>query len=109
MKRFTRNGPNSTLQIDDNKNIVSTPDGEIDQSKNTFIVIFGLFFCHEKQSCPGIYHLKGLSINLTSVFNMLNFVFIREEINWKKGFLSGIAQIMEGGGATHARIFWPSF
>jgi len=25
--RFTRNGPNSTLQIDDNKNIVSTPDG----------------------------------------------------------------------------------
>lgn len=39
LKRFTRNGPNSTLQIDDNKNIVSTPDGKIDQSKNIFLVI----------------------------------------------------------------------
>ena len=44
LKRFTRNGPNSTLQIDDNKNIVSTPDGKIDQSKNTFLVILCLGF-----------------------------------------------------------------
>ena len=43
-KRFTRNGPNSTLQIDDNKNIVSTPDGKIDQSKNIFLVILCLDF-----------------------------------------------------------------
>ena len=42
LKRFTRNGPNSTLQIDDNKNIVSTPDGKIDQSKNIFLVILCL-------------------------------------------------------------------
>ena len=26
--RFERNGPNSTLQVDDNKKIISTPDGE---------------------------------------------------------------------------------
>ena len=44
LKRFTRNGPNSTLQIDDNKNIVSTPDGKIDQSKNIFLVILCLVF-----------------------------------------------------------------
>ena len=36
LKRFTRNGPNSSLQIDDNKKIVSTPDGKIDQSKTYF-------------------------------------------------------------------------
>ena len=27
--RFERNGPNSTLQVDDNKKIVNTPDGNI--------------------------------------------------------------------------------
>lgn len=26
--RFERNGPNSTLQVDDHKKIVNTPDGE---------------------------------------------------------------------------------
>ena len=33
---------------------------------------------------------------------------LREGLNEKKRFLSGIAQI-RGGGSTHARIFWPLF
>ena len=33
---------------------------------------------------------------------------LREGLNEKKRFLSGIARMM-GGGSTHARIFWPSF
>ena len=33
---------------------------------------------------------------------------LREDINRKKRFLSGIAR-MRGGGSTHARIFWPFF
>ena len=32
---------------------------------------------------------------------------IREDINEKKRFLSGIARMK--GGSTHARIFWPFF
>ena len=27
--RFERNGPNSTLQVDDHKKIVNTPDGKL--------------------------------------------------------------------------------
>ena len=37
----------------------------------------------------------------------IGFVY-RDDINEKKRFLSGIAQI-RGGGSTHAPIFWPSF
>ena len=33
---------------------------------------------------------------------------VREDINGKKRFLSGIARMM-GGGSTHARIFGPLF
>ena len=36
------------------------------------------------------------------------FQNLREGVNEKKRFLSGIARMM-GGGPTHARIFWPSF
>ena len=35
--------------------------------------------------------------------------FLREGLNGKKRFLSGIARIRGEGGSTHARIFWPSF
>ena len=35
-------------------------------------------------------------------------LYLREDINGKKHFLSGIARI-RGGGFTHAQIFWPSF
>ena len=34
--RFERNGPNSTLQVDDHKKIVNTPDGEIMRRKMFF-------------------------------------------------------------------------
>ena len=37
-----------------------------------------------------------------------DFDVVREGVNGKKRFLSGIARMM-GGGSTHARIFWPSF
>ena len=61
LKRFTRNGPNSTLQIDDNKNIVSTPDGKIDQSKNTFLVILCLVFS-QFQFNRSLIYFKSLKV-----------------------------------------------
>ena len=34
--RFERNGPNSTLQVDDHKKIINTPDGEMMRRKMFF-------------------------------------------------------------------------
>ena len=66
LKRFTRNGPNSTLQIDDNKNIVSTPDGKIDQSKNIFLVILCLLDFPEFQFNKSqiVFKCESLRVNL---------------------------------------------
>ena len=33
--RFERNGPNSTLQVDDNKKIISTPDGKREKERES--------------------------------------------------------------------------
>ena len=45
----------------------------------------------------------------TSVYKEAMRVHIREDLNRKKRFLSGIARIRGWGGSTHARIFWPPF
>ena len=52
-------------------------------NQKTHLLSFSDFsFAMKKQSCPGIYHIKGLSINLTSFFHMLNFVFIRGVVSF---------------------------
>ena len=74
LNRFTRNGPNSTLQIDDNKNIVSTPDGKIDQSKNIFLVILCLLDFPEFQfnKSQFVLSVKVWELNVTVKFTNLN-------------------------------------
>ena len=84
LKRFTRNGPNSSLQIDDNKKIVSTPDGKIDQSKTYFrqslscLTIIQLNL--QKNTNSGLLHHQ-----LGLVLSLLFFFLLRFMVNsiWK--------------------------
>ena len=51
----------------------------------------------------GVFHFQKYDLRVVFLLN------IREGVNGKKRFLSGIARMMGKGGSTHARIFGPLF
>ena len=99
LKRFTRNGPNSSLQIDDNKKIVSTPDGKIDQSKTYFrqslscLTIIQLNL--QKNTNSGSFHQWGLVLLLFFSSSLFYGQLNLENFQKKRKFFKQVVSVFK--------------